>query len=109
MTLNQVREYLVGHFRNTLYYHDKFKYLIRTHIREQIAFRIEVMNQKCYDKGICVACSCDTTAKQCIKNSCDNLCYPPFMSKKVWDYFKANDILYNKLKTFLYDANNRIN
>lgn len=75
--------YLVGHYRYTLYY-SKFKFLIRKHIREQIEFRINNMNRKCFNRGECIKCGCLTTALQMCNKSCDGKCYPVMYSKKVW-------------------------
>lgn len=79
-----VISYFVGNFRYKLYYSKYFKWLIRNHIKKQIEFRINVMDTKCYLKGSCKLCGCNTTALQMAKKSCDKPCYPPLVGKKVY-------------------------
>ena len=86
VTPANVLAYISGKFRYKLYY-SRYKFLIRTHIREQIDFRIKVMDKECYEKGECVICGCSTTALQMSKKSCDKPCYPTLMSRRDWDKF----------------------
>lgn len=85
MNLYDPWHWLVGNIRYQLYYDSRFKWLIRKHIREQIAWRIEVMNPLCYSQGSCIACGCKTTALQMCNKSCEAECYPPMKSKKEWN------------------------
>ena len=57
-------------------------------MREQIAFRILVMDRECLDNGECKVCGCQTTALQMCNKSCDNDCYPPMMNALNWLYFQ---------------------
>ena len=85
--LSDIWHYLLGNYRYKLYY-SRFKFLIRKHIQEQIAFRIQVMNKECYNQGSCVICGCTTTALQMCNKSCDKPCYPEMMNKKEWEQWK---------------------
>lgn len=91
--------YTQGHYRCFLFYKSILKWLIRKHIREQIAYRIDVMNPQCYSEGSCVMCGCTTTALQMCNKSCDGLCYPIMMSERQWYH-------YTKSKTFIDDKSN---
>ena len=61
--LKDVWYYIQGNYRYMLYY-SKFRFLIRQHIRRQIALRILVMNEECYSNGECIKCGCATTPLQ---------------------------------------------
>ncbi len=87
--LRDIISFFEGNLRYKLYYSEGLlAYLMREHIREQIDFRIAVMNPKCYEEGQCVICGCDTTALQMANRSCEGLEYPPLMSKDRWKKFK---------------------
>lgn len=43
------------------------------------------MNILCYERGECIECGCQTTALQMANKTCEGNCYPPMMSKKVWE------------------------
>lgn len=81
-------QWLIGWYRYHLYY-SKFSFLIRKHIREQITWRIEVMDRECYTSGQCKKCGCATTALQMANRACKKPCYPDMMSKKKWKYYKT--------------------
>lgn len=92
--------YIQGHLRFKLYY-SKFKWLIRRHIREQIAFRIRVMDPICFSQGSCRICGCETTMLQMANKPCEGYCYPEMFTKEKWnrvkyiinDYYKTrNDV-----------------
>ncbi len=88
---NKVRDviaYLQGSFRYKVFY-SNFKFLIRRHIREQIEFRILVMDKDCYDNGSCKLCGCTTTALQMANKRCDKPCYPKMYSKVQWRAVKS--------------------
>lgn len=87
ITLKNIKAYLQGNYRYRLYY-SKFKWLIRKHIREQIDYRIEIMNPECYKRGTCIGCGCMTTALQMANKQCDGNCYPPMLSKIEWLRFE---------------------
>jgi hypothetical protein len=80
--------FIQGKFRYKIYYSEFFKWLMRDFIREQIAWRISVMDRECYTKGSCKICGCDTTALQMADKPCPKPCYPEMMSKKAWERIK---------------------
>ena len=95
---NNIWSYFIGNYRYYFWYGGywsrKFgliaklrKKMIREHIKEQIAWRIKWMDQKCFWAGSCKMCGCQTTALQMANKSCDKPCYPPMMSKKEWKWF----------------------
>lgn len=86
MTLKNVRAYLQGNYRYRLYY-SKFKFLIRKYIREQIDYRIGVMDLDCYKNGVCKMCGCMTTALQMANKRCDGDCYPPILNQIQWERY----------------------
>lgn len=87
ITLKNILAYNQGTIRYKLYYSKRFRRLIRKHIREQIEFRIEVMDRSCYENGSCKLCGCKTTALQMANKACDKPCYPPMMDKGCWKDF----------------------
>ena len=89
--LTDVWHYFLGNYRYWLFYHQKeprLKYFIRPHIREQIEFRIDVMDKECYNSGSCKICGCETTALQMCNKPCDKPCYPSMMNRREWNRFK---------------------
>lgn len=85
--------YIQGNYRYRLYYVKPKnewvkKLLLRQHIEEQIRFRIEVMNEECYNNGCCIKCGCETTMLQMADKPCDAYCYPKMMDRKTWDRFR---------------------
>lgn len=86
-TIGNVFDYLIGNYRCKIYYNKKLNFLMRTHIREQIMWRILVMDKKCFGQGSCQMCGCITTALQMANKACDKPCYPKMMSKREWDSF----------------------
>lgn len=91
--LSQVLSYFEGVLRYKIYY-SKYKWLIRSHIHEQIRFRLKVMNQECYSKGSCVVCGCEVPELQMCTKTCDGNCYPPLMNKDKWNRFFWNFAIY---------------
>lgn len=79
-----------------LVYGTKFNFLIRWHIQEQINFRIEFMQKKCYDSGSCERCGCSTTALQMANKCCDKPCYPPMLNEEDWDKFISGKEIFIK-------------
>lgn len=89
--------YIQGNIRFRLYYGKKFlQKLIRRHIREQIDFRIKVMNPTCFNQGSCIKCGCETTELQMADKACEGHCYPHMMSKSVWKCWKNQAFHYYK-------------
>jgi hypothetical protein len=92
--------YLVGKYRYKLFYSPYSLVkgtLMRTHIREQIIYRIYKMQSACYDNGECILCGCETTALQMASKECPKPCYPKMMSKKKW----KNSTERNSFKAYL--------
>lgn len=80
--------YISGNYRYFVYSKKSLKWLLRKHIKEQFDLRIKSMNQECLDKGACIACGCHTPQLQMANKSCDYDCYPPLMSKQIWNNLK---------------------
>ena len=88
LTISNIKAYVEGNLSYMLYY-SPFKFLIKRYIKEQIDWRIAIMNIECYNNGTCVMCGCRTTALQMATKPCDGDCYPPLYSKKYWDRLKC--------------------
>lgn len=82
-TIKNIIAYLQGTIRYKLYY-SKYNWLIPKHIREQINYRISVMDRECYNNGQCKMCGCKTTALQMANKACDKPCYSKMLNKKEW-------------------------
>ena len=82
--------YIQGNVRYKLYY-SKWNFLIRTHIREQIAARIRSMDFQCFEEGQCKMCGCTTTALQMCDKACDGGCYPTMQTAYAWRTLKSNE------------------
>lgn len=80
--------YILGNLRYKIYYSVFFKWMMRKHIREQIDFRVSVMDKGCYMSGSCKICGCKTVALQMADKPCDKPCYPEMMDKMFWNLFK---------------------
>ena len=83
ITFKNVVAFIQGNIRYKLYY-SRFRFLIPTHILQQIRWRIKVMDRDCYQNGSCKLCGCKTTALQMADKTCEGKCYPVMMSKKEW-------------------------
>ena len=83
IVIKDIWYFIQGSIRYTLFY-GNFAFLIPKHIREQIKYRIRVMDRGCYSAGECKICGCTTTALQMANKSCPKPCYPPMKSKKEW-------------------------
>lgn len=81
---SNIKAYLVGHYRERLYYSPRFVWLMRDHIYQQITYRIIVMDRKCLEDGQCKMCGCETTALQMAGKSCEGECYPKMMKREEW-------------------------
>ncbi len=84
--------YAIGNYRYKLWYSNKFTWLMRSHIEEQIYARIDSMDSKCYNAGECKLCGCTTTALQMANKACDKPCYPPMMSRSKWNAMKLGKV-----------------
>lgn len=76
--------YFQGHIRYKLYYSKHFSWLIRKHIKEQYAYRIDVMNKECFYTGSCIKCGCKTTELQFADKPCEGNCYLKMESRRNW-------------------------
>ncbi len=85
-TLKNIWAYIQGNFRYYCYYNG-LKFLIPKYIKQQIDWRIKIMNGNCFSNGSCELCGCSTTALQMANKSCDRPCYPPMLNRKQWDVF----------------------
>lgn len=91
--------YFQGMYRYRIYYNSKLQgVVIRVHIREQITYRIKIMNRECYNSGSCIKCGCMTTALQMCDKVCDGNCYPEMMNKKSWEEYKRGKVIILKNK-----------
>lgn len=88
INLKNVWAFLQGNLRYKLYY-SPFRELIPKHILEQIEVRFTSMRSSCLFEGACTECGCKTTELQMANKSCDGLCYPKIVNKKVWEKFKT--------------------
>ena len=89
ITFSNIKNYIEGNIRYSLYYSKYFKWLLRDHIVEQIEYRINSMRQNCYTMGQCEMCGCSTTALQMCSKPCEGHCYPSMLFFKIdWDHAK---------------------
>lgn len=93
-SITDIWYYMQGNIRHKLYY-SRFRWLIRRHIREQIAYRITWMDEECFDQGSCKKCGCMTTALQMCNKSCEKPCYPRMLSKYKWYMFINKEMWIN--------------
>lgn len=92
---NKVRDvfnYILAHYRYYLYYHKHLSNFLQPHIREQIDFRIAIMNPICYTKGSCIHCGCTVTQLQMANKSCEGREYPPMLTEESWLKFRLGSI-----------------
>lgn len=95
--MKNVFAYIQGNLRYQMYYSPIFSSMMRKHIKKQIDWRIEVMNNDCYNQGSCIECGCTTTALQMANKACDKPCYPPIMSRKKWkDFITTGEVKIGK-------------
>ena len=115
--LIDVWHYFVGNYRYYFWYGGKWsrrfgviaairKKVIRLHIKEQIEWRIKIMDKECYDAGSCKMCGCETTALQMCDKPCDKPCYPDMMKRREWGYFKKGFHTHKDKNGIWYIANN---
>lgn len=79
--------FIQGHIIYYLY-HSFLNSLIPKYISEQIKVRISSMRIDCYLSGNCISCGCKTTQLQMSSKTCDNICYPKFLSRRNWKKLK---------------------
>lgn len=95
--LQDSKEYLLGNYRYILYY-SPFSFLLRTHIYQQIEYRLKWMDRDCYNEGSCKICGCQTVQLQMANKSCDKPCYPRMMNRKDWKRYNSYNIVVQKNK-----------
>lgn len=89
INLVNIIAYLQGNYRYYIYYEPNLKFLMRKYIRDQIDYRITVMDKDCFNSGSCKLCGCTTTKLQMADKACDKPCYPKMMDEKQWSNFKG--------------------
>jgi hypothetical protein len=62
-------------------------------VLEQIDYRIGIMDEECYDSGVCKFCGCETTALQMASKTCNGNEYPPIVKKNRWKRFMRGEIV----------------
>jgi hypothetical protein len=79
---------------------DEFEELnyLPKHVREQIRYRLNMMNETCILKGEC-PCQCLVPYKQFENRSCEKNCYPELMEEKQWADYKTKNNITNELIT----------
>jgi hypothetical protein len=92
-SLADVTDYIRGNIRYKLYF-SKFYFLLRSHIFEQIQYRINVMDKECYLSGSCKICGCNTPHLQMANKTCEGKCYPIMMDYKEWEEYKYKNNIY---------------
>ena len=79
-----IKAYIQGNLRYKLWYSKRWKFLIRSHIKQQIIYRINSMKVDCFNEGACIRCGCKTINLQLSNKACEGFCYPKMMNKKDW-------------------------
>jgi len=92
--VQDILSFIQGNLRYKLFY-SKFAFLIPQHIKEQIEYRISIMDRKCYEDGQCKICGCTTTALQMANKSCPKPCYPKLMNVDVWKTYQSGQLTLN--------------
>ncbi len=81
--------YFQGNYRNKIFT-PRWKFLIRPHIFEQIAWRFTRVPKECWEAGECKECGCSIPELQMADKTCDDICYRSMMAKERWENFKTN-------------------
>lgn len=103
-SLLEIIDYYRGMYRY-YYYYNSLKFLIRKHIKEQIQFRVNHMDNECYAEGSCKLCGCMTIALQMANKACKKPCYPTMMNKKEWEDFKKGKSFIDKKTKRVWSLN----
>ena len=90
--MNNIKAYIQGNIRYA-FYNTNMDWIIRKHIREQITYRLLVMDRECYDEGSCKICGCMVPALQMADKSCPKPCYPKMMNKEQWEKYKKDNYI----------------
>ena len=100
-SLEDILDYFRGMIRYKLLYTKYYK-CVPLYIREQIEFRIKVMDKDCYNNGTCQLCGCMTTALQMANKACKKPCYSHMFNKEDWKSLKNNLAVYDKHTKLLW-------
>lgn len=82
-------DFMLGTYRTKIYYSRFKEQLLRLHIIEQFEYRMNSIPKKCYNNGQCKECGCSVPDLQMANKSCDDMCYPRFVNKKLWNSVMA--------------------
>ena len=58
------------------------------HIREQLWYRLKLMNLECIKNKSCIMCGCEFIGLALVDKACKGNCYPDFMDVSIWEIFK---------------------
>jgi hypothetical protein len=83
--------YTQGNIRFKLYESTYFKWLLRTHIRQQIEYRMTQIKKECFVKGSCVHCGCAVPQLQMADKTCPGKCYPRMMGRSAWEFYRLRN------------------
>ena len=83
LTVKNIKNFLSGTYR--LYHFEAQP----AYIKEQIWYRLSVMNPACIEKKACIMCGCEFLGLSMIEDACKGNCYPKIMTLNIWDMFKS--------------------
>ncbi len=86
--IKNIASYIEG---NAVYFYDN---LVGTpkHIKEQVAYRLQLCKNDCVPAGKCVVCNCPPKKKVFVKESCNKgERFPDLMNKPDWEEFKKKN------------------
>ena len=99
--------FIQGHVRETLYY-SRFKFFIRRYVKEQIEWRMIVVDKECWNTGQCKLCGCSQPALLMSDKTCHKPCYFPMLNRKEWRVFKEYGLYIKGGKIYNYDKSLQI-
>lgn len=106
ITRTKIKSFIEGNLRKFLLSYSWTKKLVPLHIREQIEWRIRIMDQRCFLNGACLMCGCSTPGLQMANDACEKPCYPDMMDKMDWKDTKHRQyhsiMFHGRLKVFPY-------
>ena len=92
ITFKNIKSFIQGNLNlilNTLGNEYKIPFLkLDQHIKEQIAYRMDICGDTCKNK--CISCGCSTPALWFSPTKCEGNKYPDFMDKTSWEKYKKN-------------------
>lgn len=98
--------FIQGHYREWLYY--TYPALLRKHIKEQIDWRMIVVDKECWNTGACKICGCSQPALLMSDKACDKPCYFSMLNKKSWRFFKDFNFIIHAGSIYEYDPATQI-